>query len=51
MKIKRIKMLANETFKTVNELNPNFVKAIFTSKFFLIILYLLFCNFYKIIPY
>ena len=30
MKIRRIKTLAIEIFKTVNELNPNFIKAIFT---------------------
>ena len=32
MKIRRIKTLATEIFKTVNELNPNFMKNIFTSK-------------------
>ena len=32
MKIKRIKTLAIEIFKTVNELNFNFMKTIFTSK-------------------
>ena len=32
MKIRRIKTLATEIFKTVNELNPNFMKTIFTSK-------------------
>ena len=32
MKIRRIKTLAVETFKTVYELNPNFMKTIFTSK-------------------
>ena len=32
MKIRRIKTLAIEIFKTVNELNPNFIKTIFTSK-------------------
>ena len=32
MKIRRIKTLAIEIFKTVNELNPNFMKTIFTSK-------------------
>ena len=32
MKIRRIKMLVIEIFKTFNELNPNFMKTIFTSK-------------------
>ena len=32
MQIKRIKQLAIEIFKTVNNLNPNFMKHIFTSK-------------------
>ena len=32
MKIRRIKTLAIEIFKTVNELNLNFMKTIFTSK-------------------
>ena len=32
LKIRRIKTLAIEIFKTVNELNPNFMKTIFTSK-------------------
>ena len=32
MKIGRIKTLATEIFKTVNELNSNFMKSIFTSK-------------------
>ena len=32
MKIRRIKTLATEIFKTVNELNHNFMKTIFTSK-------------------
>ena len=32
MKIRRIKTLAIEIFKTVNKLNPNFMKTIFTSK-------------------
>ena len=32
MKIRRIKSLAIEIFKTVNEVNPNFTKNIFTSK-------------------
>ena len=32
MKIRRIKMLATEIFTTVNELNPHFMKTIFTSK-------------------
>ena len=32
IKIRRIKKLAIETFKTVNELNPHFMKTIFTSK-------------------
>ena len=32
MKIRRIKTLTMEVFKTVNELNPNFMKTIFTSK-------------------
>ena len=32
MKIRRIKTLAVEIFKPVNELNPNFMKNIFTSK-------------------
>ena len=31
MKIWRIKMLTIEIFKTVIELNPNFMKTIFTS--------------------
>ena len=30
MRIRRIKTLAIETFKTVNEVNPNFMKAIFS---------------------
>ena len=32
MKIRRIEPLAIEIFKTVNELNSNFIKTIFTSK-------------------
>ena len=32
MKIRRIKTLAIEIFKTVNKHNPNFMKTIFTSK-------------------
>jgi len=32
MKIKRIKTLATEIFKTINDLNPTFMKNIFTSK-------------------
>ena len=32
MKIRRIKTLAIEIFKTANEINPNFIKNIFTSK-------------------
>ena len=32
MKIRRIKTLASEIFKTVNELNSNFMKTIFTCK-------------------
>ena len=32
MKIRRIKTLAIELFKTVDELNTNFIKIIFTSK-------------------
>ena len=32
MKIRRIKTLAIEIFKTVNELKPHFMKTIFTSK-------------------
>ena len=32
MQIKRIKQLAVEMFKTVNNLNPDFMKLIFTSK-------------------
>ena len=32
MKIRRIKTLAIEIFRTVNELNPHFMKTIFTSK-------------------
>ena len=32
MQIKRIKQLATEIFKTVNNLNPNFMVNIFTSK-------------------
>ena len=32
MKIRRIKTRAIEIFKTVNKLNPNFIKTIFTSK-------------------
>ena len=30
MRIRRIKTLAIEIFKTVNEVNPNFMKAIFS---------------------
>ena len=32
MQIKRIKKLAREIFKTVNDLNLNFMKNIFSSK-------------------
>ena len=32
MQIKRVKQLAVEMFKTVNNLNPDFMKNIFTSK-------------------
>ena len=32
MKIRRIKTLAIEILRTVNELNPHFMKTIFTSK-------------------
>ena len=32
MQIKRIKQLAIEIFKTVNNLNPDFMKNIFTIK-------------------
>ena len=32
MQIKTIKQLAIEIFKTVNNLNPDFIKNIFTSK-------------------
>ena len=32
MKIRRTKTLATEIFKTVNKLNPNFMKTIFTFK-------------------
>ena len=32
MKIRRIKTLAIEILKTVNELNANFMKNVFTSK-------------------
>ena len=32
MKIRRIKTPAIEIFRTVNELNPYFMKTIFTSK-------------------
>ena len=32
MDIRRIKTLVIEIFKTVNELNSNFMKTIFTSK-------------------
>ena len=32
MQIKKIKQLAIEIFKTVNNLNPDFLKNIFTSK-------------------
>ena len=32
MQIKRITQLAIEIFKTVNNLNPNFTKNIFTNK-------------------
>ena len=32
VKIRRSKTLVIEIFKTVNELNPNFMKNIFTSK-------------------
>ena len=32
MKIRRIKTLATEILKTVNELSPNFMKTIFTFK-------------------
>ena len=32
MEIKRLRNLATEIFKTVNNLNPSFMKDIFTSK-------------------
>ena len=32
MEIKRLRNLATEIFKTVNNLNPSFMKKIFTSK-------------------
>ena len=32
MEIKRLRNLVTETFKTVNNLNPSFLKNIFTSK-------------------
>ena len=32
MEIKRLRNLATEIFKTVNNLNPSFMKNIFTSK-------------------
>ena len=32
MKIKRLGVLANEVFKAVNNLNPNYMKDIFTPK-------------------
>ena len=32
MEIKRLRNLATEIFKTVNNLNPSFIKNIFTSK-------------------
>ena len=32
MKIKRLGVLANEVFKTVNNLNPNYMRDIFTPK-------------------
>ena len=32
MKIKRLRVLAIEIFKTVNNLNPNYMKDIFTPK-------------------
>ena len=32
MKTKRLGVLANEVFKTVNNLNPNYMKDIFTPK-------------------
>ena len=32
MQIKKIKQLAIEIFKTINNLNPNFMKKIFASK-------------------
>ena len=32
MKIKRLGVLANEVFKAVNNLNPNYTKDIFTPK-------------------
>ena len=32
MQVKRIKQLAIEIFKTVNNLNPDFMKNMFTSK-------------------
>ena len=32
MQIKRMKQLAIEIFKTVNNLNPDFMKNIFTNK-------------------
>ena len=32
MEIKRLRVLANEIFKAVNNLNPNYVKDVFTEK-------------------
>ena len=32
MEIKRVRNLATEVFKTINNINPSFMKSIFTSK-------------------
>ena len=32
MEIKRLRVLATEIFKTVNNLNPNYMKDVFTPK-------------------
>ena len=32
MEIKRLRNLALETFKTINDLNPTFIKSIFSAK-------------------
>ena len=36
MEIKRLRNLATEIFKTVNNFNPSFMKNIFTSKEFVL---------------